>query len=112
MPDPTSHTALRVILALRKLKYASTQKIADELGQTKKYVSDTLAKLREEKRVYIADWGRTGETGDLKRIYAIRLLGEKDEPKPKPISNIEKTRRYRTKLKALRAQKEMTWTSN
>lgn len=99
MPNRNRHTELEVLRAFKKLKNASTKTIAKELRLSHKWVEDKIRLLKANDRIYISGWEKKAQMGDYARVFALRLDSEEDEPKPKPLTNSEKTRHYRARQK-------------
>lgn len=102
------HTEREVYQTLKELKYGSCKEIAAKLGLSHKWVEDKLRVLKAAKRIYIADYKKTGRFGDLCRIYGIRLGDEEDVEKPKPLTAVEKTQNYRKRKYQRRFQDALT----
>lgn len=113
------HTELEVIQALRKLKQASSHGVGAELELSHKWVAQVLKKLKLADRIYISDWKKTAQTGDIRQMYSLKCYDEEDQPKPAPLSASDRTKNYRrrldTKLRNYHARKlndpELTSTS-
>jgi hypothetical protein len=96
-------TELDIVKALKKLHYASARVLGKELNLTHKWVESKLRILKAAGKIYIADWEKVRNVGDLRRVYGLRERNETDLQKPKPKTAVEKTKAYRLRKK----QKEL-----
>lgn len=103
MPNRNRQTELEVIQALQSKRFLTSKEIGKILGLSHKWVEDKLRILKSADRIYIADWKHTAVSGDLCRVYALKKGPEDvDVPKPPPLSNTQKSQRYRESRKLLR----------
>jgi len=77
--------------------------LAAALGIDKRNVLEYLRLWREDGKVYICSWVRCNgkdTPGDHTPQYALRTEGEKDKPRPKPMTDAQKHMRYQRRNRA------------
>jgi hypothetical protein len=97
------HTELEVIQTLKRLGTGSSHDIAKAMGLGHKWVGQKLAVLKAAGRIYISGYIKIAVVGPHRELYSLRIADEEDEPKPVPMTMVQKTRLYRSRLK----QKEL-----
>lgn len=93
------HTELEVIRTIKKLGACTDHQIAKALGIGHKWAGQKRKILYEAGRIYISGYTRVSNRGPVRVIYSWRYEDEVDEPMPQPLTSVQRTLRYRSRLK-------------
>lgn len=93
---------VRILLALVKLKQATTVQIANYLQcSDDAYIKTKCYELLANKRIYIDDWTRQNRYKYV-RVYAIRDNNQSNAIYPKPFSVSEYQKHWRQRRKTMK----------
>ena len=91
------------ILKMLSKEALTEPEIAERLFLSQTGLWPYMKHLRETQQVYVAGWTRDAVAGQRtfpRAKYRTRTGGEKDRPKPKPLSDAQIAKRYRDRVKA------------
>ncbi len=89
-----------VLKTIRTRGACSVNRLQRLLNRNKRQIQQAIAELKSQDAIYVCDWERTSEWGDLSRVYAIKTsYYQHDCAKPPPLTNTEKCSRYQQNRK-------------